>query len=218
LRRLRQLFRANAPSSDDNESKRDDYVRQLEGIAYVGLFSNDPSHLSLAKLSLDALREEFVAREAGRVKNRYLRRLGKWCLVAATVSLFGYIVARQCPDASIVHDFRNFFLLAVGTSVGTWLSFSLRRVILQFLDLATLEEDQMDPAHRVLFMIALTTVVGLLLATDAVGFKLGGFTANIWAHGAWALLIGLLSGMAERAMAGAVSKRAADFAGAIGGK
>ena len=216
---MRRQFCLSAPTSDDYESKRDDYVLQIEGIAYVGLFTNDPSHLSLAKLSLDALREEFVAREAGRVKNRYLRRLGKWCLTAAILSLLGYIVAREwCPQQSIAHDFRNFFLLAIGTSVGTWLSFSLRRVILQFLDLATLEEDQMDPVHCVLFMIALTTVVGLLLATNAVGFQLGGFKAGVWEHGAWALLIGLLGGMAERAMAGAVSERAADFAGAIGGK
>jgi hypothetical protein len=76
----------------------------------------------------------------------------------------------------------------------------------------------MDPLHRVLFMIALTTVIGLLLASDAVGFQLGGFKAGVWAHGAWALLIGLLAGMAERAMAGAVSKRVTDFVGAIGGK
>jgi len=118
----------------------------------------------------------------------------------------------------VPYAFRNFFLLTAGTAVGTWISFSLRRVILTFLDLAAIEEDQMDPTNRVLFIIGLASAVGLLFWAGAVSVGMGGFESNIARHGAWAVLIGLLLSIAERTMATAVSKRATDFAGAIGGK
>ena len=70
---------------------------------------------------------------------------GRWCCLFAALPLWvGYAIARNCDPGTILHDFRNFFLLAIGTTVGTWLSFSLRRQILTFDDLAVLEEDRLD--------------------------------------------------------------------------
>jgi hypothetical protein len=126
---------------------------------------------------------------------------------------------RWLPEGQVAHDFRNFFLLTAGASVGTWLSFSLRRPVLSFLDLATLEEDRLDPGLRVLFVTALASIVGLLLWTGAVTIGVGKFTTNDFvSHGATALLIGLMLGIAERTMATAVEKRATEFGAAIGGK
>lgn len=203
-----------------DKRRRANYIHQLAGIARVGLEGREVSLTTLAKQSLLSLREEFVAMEAGSVKNRYLRRLGWRCLLAAALSVVGYVLCRAGGPAAypVPYAFRNFFLLTAGTAVGTWISFSLRRVILTFLDLAAIEEDQMDPTNRVLFITALASVVGLLFWAGAVSVGMGEFQSDIAKHGAWALLIGLLLGIAERTMASAVSKRATDFAGAIGGK
>jgi len=202
------------------QRRRSHYIHQLAGIARVGLQGREVSLTALAKQSLSSLQEEFVAMEAGSVKNRYLRRLGLRCLVAAAFSVVGYFLCRNATGAGyqLPHALRNFFLLAAGTAVGTWISFSLRRVILTFLDLVALEEDQMDPTNRVLFVLGLSGVVGLLFWTGAVSVGIGEFKSQFAVNGAWALLIGLLLGIAERTMASAVSKRATDFAGAIGGK
>ena len=202
------------------EHRRANYIHQLAGIARVGLQGKEVSLTTMAKQSLLSLQEEFVAMEAGSVKNRYLRRLGWRCLLAAALSVVGYVLCRTADPSAwpVPYAFRNFFLLTAGTAVGTWISFSLRRVILTFLDLAAIEEDQMDPTNRVLFIIGLASVVGLLFWAGAVSVGMGGFESNIARHGAWAVLIGLLLGIAERTMATAVSKRATDFAGAIGGK
>jgi hypothetical protein len=219
LRDTGARFRSRAQVAAE-EHRRANYVHQLAGIARVGLQGREVSLTTMAKQSLLSLQEEFVAMEAGSVKNRYLRRLGWRCLLAAALSVVAYCLCRiaGAEAASIPHAFRNFFLLTAGTAVGTWISFSLRRVILTFLDLAALEEDQMDPTNRVLFILGLSSVVGLLFWTGAVSVGMGEFQSDIAKHGAWALLIGLLLGIAERAMATAVSKRATDFAGAIGGK
>jgi hypothetical protein len=203
----------------DAQRRRAGYIRQLAGIARVGLQGTDPSMVTLASQSLDSLREEFVSMEAGAVKNRYLWRLGWRCLLAATLSVLAYSLVREGESTHpVLWAFRNFFLLTAGTAVEIWLSFSLRRVILTFLDLAAIEEDRLDPTIRILFVIGLAGVVGLLFWTGAVSVGIGEFHSTVQAHGVWAVLIGLLLGIAERAMSTAVSKRATDFAGAIGGK
>ena len=196
-----------------------EYMTQLHGIATVGLTNLDPTQAVFARVDLQRYRAEFLVREAGAVKNRYVWRLGVWCLLVAVVSVAAYAVVRNNAQWGLLHVFRNFFLLSCGTAVGTWLSFSLRRVVLTFDDLAVLEEDRLDPGLRVLFMVALVSVVGLLFSTGAVSFGIGPVTsqAAMLVHGSSALLVGLLAGIAERALGTAVSRRAADFAGSVGG-
>lgn len=195
-----------------------EYIMQLCGIATVGLMNLDASQAVFARLDLARFKAEFTVREAGMVKNRYVRRLGWACLFMAVLTAIIYTIIRANHEWIVAYAFRNFWLLAVGTSVGTWLSFSLRRVVLTFDDLAVLEEDRLDPFLRVLFMVGLVLVVGLLFWTGAVSFGIGplGSQAAVQEHGAWALLVGLLAGIAERALGTAVSRRAADFAVSVG--
>ena len=63
----------------------------------------------------------------------------------------------------------------------------------------------------------MTTAVGLLLWTHAVVIEIGGFRSDFARNGAYALLIGALSGIAERGLTTAVSKRAQDFVAGLGG-
>lgn len=66
---------------------------------------------------------------------------------------------------------------------------------------------------------ALTSIVGLLISTGAVSIGIGEFTTtHLLDHGAVALLIGLLLGVAERTMATAVQKRATEFGAGIAGR
>src|SRR5262249_24898810 len=150
---------------------------------------------------------------------KYLRRLGLRCLAMSVIAALAYIYARSPLADPTVRYFRSFFMLVAGAGVGTWLSFALRRQILTFLDLATLEEDRLDPAFRVLFIAALTSFVGLLITTGAVLIGAGKFTTSEFiGNGPTALLIGLLLGIAERTMATAVQERATEFGAGIGGK
>jgi hypothetical protein len=202
-----------------------EYIRDLKDICHVGLEHDDPSQIKLASKSLESFREEFVAKEAGNVKNNYLWRLGIKCLIISVISSILYIYARVEPHTVLPHDtvfhaFRNFFLLAAGAGVGTWLSFALRRPILTFLDLATLEEDRLGTSLRALYVTALSSIVGLLFWTQTIVISgIGIFTTkDFHEHGATALLIGLVLGVAERTMATAVQKRATELASGIGGK
>ncbi len=202
---------------EDKKRKLSKYILDLAGICHVGLEHDQPTHVKFAKKSLESFRDEFVAREARSVKNRYLRRLGVRCLVVFVAACVGYYFARN-SQMQVFHYFRNFWLLVAGSAIGAWLSFALRKVILSFLDLAALEEDNLDPSIRVLFVTGLTIVVGLLFWTEAVTVGIGKFSSGFVSNGTYALLAGLLLGIAERTMATTVFKRASDFAGGVGGK
>ncbi len=204
-------------NSDPN--RRSDYIRGLRGICHVGLEHEDASQLKLATKSLESFREEFVANEAGAVKNRYLWRLGVRCLAMSVLASLAYVYASSLGETHIIYRFRNFFILVAGAGVGTWLSFALRRVIVTFLDLAALEEDRLDPTLRVLFITALTSIVGLFIWTGAISLGVGKFTTAAFPNsGVTTLLIGLLLGIAERTMATSVQKRATEFGAGIFGK
>ncbi|HTV38430.1 MAG TPA: hypothetical protein VMF12_18525 [Xanthobacteraceae bacterium] len=208
---------ARAQHSTEAQKKLDEYLRSLAGIARVGLMNIDATQAAFAALALDGFKAEFVAREAGIVKNNYVLRLGLHALLALLVAVVVYAIASHMPGTSMFR-LRNVFVLLAGAAVGTWLSFSIRRVELGFNDLANLENDRLNPGLRVLFVIALTAVVGLLLWTKAVTFGIGELQSNFQTSGTRAALIGALCGIAERAIATAVGRRAADFAAGVGGQ
>jgi hypothetical protein len=195
----------------------DQYVKKLAGIGRLGL---EGPHTSLATLALDELRREFVAEQAGRIKNTYVRRLGFVCAVAALL-LFGLYASTV--TGRITSPFWNyhkaFLLAAAGAAIGTWLSFSIRRVSLSFDDLAILEEDLLDPSMRVLFVIGLTMTACLLFWTGAMNIEIGSLrTVQLGGtSGTIAFLVGIFSGLSERALATAISGRAAAFVKGIAG-
>jgi hypothetical protein len=184
------------------------YVRKLGAIARLGL--QEP-HVQLAQLALDGLKAEFVAHEAGRIKNTYVRSLGRASAVCVAFLLTVYVLV----DADYISMpfgkvHKVFLVAAIGACLGTWLSFSIRRVNLSFGDLAVLEEDLLDPSVRVIFVAGLTFTACLLFWTKAINIEIGQLkTAEL--AGATALLVGLFCGIAERALATAISGRAATF-------
>lgn len=196
----------------------DQYTRKLADIARLGL---EQQHTGLAKLALNELRSEFVAQQAGRIKNTYIRSLGVAAGIAAGLLLLAYVVlAAGWIENVWLNIHKTFLLAAAGAAIGTWLSFSIRRVQLTFDDLAILEEDLLDPSVRVIFVIALTLTACLLFWTSAMNIEIGNLKTNSMVfqqNGSVAMLIGLFAGVAERALATAISGRATTFAQGIGG-
>jgi hypothetical protein len=90
---------------------------------------------------------------------------------------------------------------------------------LKFEDLAVLEPDRLKPSTRVVYTVGLASFVALLLFSGAVVAGVGpvnGETA-LHSHGSWSLMIGLLAGIAERALGKGVKERSDALAAAIGG-
>jgi hypothetical protein len=204
---------------------RDEYTGKLVGLAKIGL---ENPYTPLAKLGLSELKNEFVAQEAGRIKNTYVRWLGLWAGLAALLFVVAYVlVVSEWPHWKWWQGYKpwwllhkSFLLAAAGAAIGTWISFSVRQVQLSFDDLLMLEEDSLDPPMRVIFVIALTLTACLLFWTGTINLEVGGLKTNpqeFKQAGSGALLIGLFAGLSERALATAISGRAAAFVQGIAG-
>lgn len=189
-----------------------EYMDKICGIAVVGL---QQPYTKIAKAALNELRGEFAALMAGRIKNQYVRKLGAAAGVFAAFFLGAYIVLGTFFPGwvwGVAH--KPFLLAAAGAAIGTWLSFSIRQVQLLFDDLLLLEDSSVDPPLRVLFVIALTWTACLLFWTGTFNIEIGSLKTTASAlqlSGSIALLIGLFCGMSERALATAISGRAAAF-------
>jgi hypothetical protein len=113
-----------------------------------------------------------------------------------------------------------FLLAAAGAAIGTWISFAIRRLDLPFEELTLLEEASLDPPFRILFVTGLTLIVCLLFWNGAVNIEIGNLKtgpAYFKTSGTIAILIGMFCGLSERALATAVSGRAAAFVKGVGG-
>lgn len=115
---------------------------------------------------------------------------------------------------------KMFLLAAAGAAIGAWISFAIRRLDLPFEELAMLEEQSLDPPFRILFVTALTLIVCLLFWNGAVNIEIGNLKTGpdfFKTNGTIAILIGVFCGLSERALATAVSGRAAAFVKGVGG-
>lgn len=197
---------------------RSEFLEKLHGVAVIGLELN---FTDLARLTLTELRNEFFVLEAGRIKNNYVRQLGGWAGGVALVLLAVYsVVSTWASNWQWGYDHRSFLLAACGASIGTWASFSIRQVQFSFDDLVMVEESALDPPVRILFVIVLTVTACLLFWNGAINFEIGEFKTQPAAFknmGSAALLVGLFAGLSERALATAISGRAAAFSKGIAG-
>jgi hypothetical protein len=215
-------FALRAAKTAEIQIKRHEYIQQLVGIGRVGLMDGD---IELAKVTLETFKEEFVAREAATIKNYYVRRLGKWAfvftlaftLVYAFIGVYWADFQTANLGTNGLYRFRNFLPLAIGASAGAWLAFLIRRPVLGFGDLVQLDDDLLNPITRVVFTIVLSLVIGVLFWTGMVAITVGEFSTKFENDCLAALLIGAFCGIASRALAMAVSRRAEDFAGNVGG-
>ncbi|MGO8738289.1 hypothetical protein [Rhodoblastus sp.] len=212
---LRTLF----PEEDAPSVKKfDEYFGRLAELARTALGQDQP-HLGV--LGLQTFQDEVVMREGGRIKNNYAVKLGLLAAVFGALATVVFLLSKtsylNLKDAI---TYPNLFLMLLGCFLGTWLSFSIRKPVLTFPELAVPEEDQLHPAVRLLFVAGLTVVVFLLLATDVVKVTIGSFDTGALlgsSGGMKAILIGCFCGIGEKALPRVLSKRSDQFVVAIGG-
>ncbi len=231
-RRSRIGYRNIIERTDAVNIAEEDYMEELVGIAKVGLLTTEPTRVAFARSDLERFKLYFTIREAGIVKNAYFDDLFRWCGLCSFLFIMLYIISRTqvfvpllIPIAihgsltEFLYDTRNFHLFAAGAAIGTWLSFSLRRPEMKFEDLAVLEPDRLTPRARVSYTVGLAGFVALLLFSGAVVVGIGDVKgeAALHSHGSWSLMLGLLAGIAERALGKGVQDRSDALAAAIGG-
>lgn len=215
LRSIYSVERTDKRQADRNRANFDIAFEKLLALtaAGLGMKEADPA---VSEGALNALQSEIVDREAGRMKNAYMIRLGVPALMAGTVfaGLF-FVYQNLSPNLrwpSEIYRFRYVFLVLTGCMAGTWASFAARKVVLGFLDLAVLEQDRLDPALRLTFTAVLTTFLTLVIVTGMIDIVIGEFHASqLKDSGTVALLTGAFSGLTEQTLPAALFDRAKNF-------
>ncbi|WP_284125844.1 hypothetical protein [Parerythrobacter aestuarii] len=183
---------------------------RLFSLAALGLGTDDSEaalrgKVNIASGALDALRTDVRNREAGLVKNTYMKKLGMPALLAGLCFLLLYLLYDKSPGfftagcgvddgwrsalpcvaasdgmipalfPSELYELRNLFVLMAGCMMGTWASFGARKIVLTFDDLAELEQDNLSPVMRLIFTAAMTLILALVFLTGIVQVEIGDF-------------------------------------------
>lgn len=198
--------------------KREEAVAKLTALCQVGLVGKEASP-SVARDALRALESDIVEREAGPIKNHYMRKLGLWAGGFALASGAAYFFCDHFPSVPFeqIYRYRTMFLLWSGAMVGSWASFASRKIILQFSDLVALEEDRIEPPLRLLFAGILTVILALSFATGVADVTIGDFQASAaMQSGAIAFLLGAFAGLAEKILPSTVMSHATNLLSSAG--
>lgn len=201
----------------DDQSKLNEAIAKLVALCQVGLVGPNASP-AVAMDALRALEADIVEREAGPIKNQYMRKLGGWALGFGASGMAAYLLCQHFPSIPFeeFHRYRTVFLVWAGSMAGAWASFASRKVTLSFVDLVALEEDRIEPPLRLLFTGTLTTILALVFATGVADVEVGSFKASSLVHsGTVALLLGTFAGLAEKVLPSAVMSRATSVITAV---
>lgn len=194
----------------EDQPKLNESVAKLVALCQVGLVGPDASP-AVAIDALRALEADIVEREAGPIKNQYMRKLGGWALGFGSAGMAAYLLCQHFPSVPFeeFYRYRTVFLVWAGSMAGAWASFASRKVTLSFSDLVALEEDRIEPQLRLLFTGTLTIILALVFVTGVADVEVGSFKASSLADsGTVALLLGAFAGLAEKVLPSAVMSRA----------
>lgn len=202
---------------EPDRRKLNEAVAKLLALCQVGLVGPNASP-SVATAALRVFEADILEREAGPVKNQYMRKLGIWALVFAASGILLYLMYRhvQFMPFDEFRRYRNVALVWSGAMAGAWASFASRNVKISFADLAALEEDRIEPQLRLIFTGVLTSILALIFITGVADVQVGAFKASaLSTSGSIALLLGAFAGLAEKALPSAVMSRATSVISAV---
>jgi predicted small lipoprotein YifL len=193
---------------ENDEKKFLQAFHPLLSLAQCGLVGPS-AQPQVAKLALIELQKEVTAREAGNVKNQYLRTLGVRATLFGGPAVVLAILIYYWQGSNLVS---SFLALWAGCMAGVWLSFGSRKTFMAFEDLNIPESDRLEPSIRLIFAGLLTMILGLLFVKQAIVVTVGSVATSALAHDCLvAIIVGCLAGFSELALPSKVAKQAALF-------
>jgi hypothetical protein len=190
-----------------DKDRFEEYFRELLSLAQAGLVG-ETANPDLAVRALREFKLGVTSREAGRIKNQYMKTLGFRAAILVTVLIVAlatvFFFLKQASPFLL-----NLIRFEIGTMIGVWLSFGTRKPVLNFEDLHVLEEDRMEPLVRLVFAGLLALIVALAFHLKVVTLTLGTLTTDQLDSQPWAaFFFGLLSGVGEKALSTNVTRQA----------
>jgi hypothetical protein len=195
------------------------YLNRLLNIAKLGLEGNN-AQPEIAATALELLKAEIVAKEAGKIKNNYIKLLGRQAIILGIIPLllgilyeftFCYKPSLLCVQCLYSH---NLLLIWAGCMVGVCLSFSVSKTEMLFEDLITIEKDRVEPKIRLILTGIVSLIFAYLFIKEALVVKLGKFsTEDIQSDAITAFIIGTFLGLNEKIIGQNLFKKTSNLFG-----
>jgi hypothetical protein len=204
---------------------KEDYYDQLFRIA------KNSFDESFATKRLEAFKEKIVLKDGDGLNNKRIKYFGLEAIKLSTIALVLYNVLlilsflpfENCQFLSGLSNLKtlyaefNLLILFVGSMVGIWFSFVLRKQTLRFDDLISFDEDRMMPRVRLLFTGLLSTFVGLVFITKIIDIKVSDLSVDDFlgnSHGGLKfLLLGVVLGLNDLLLGKFIQNKTSQFFG-----
>lgn len=152
------------------------YYKEVLLLAQAGLI-HMPEQLDVVLQYLESLKKELIVKEGARLKVNYMWKLFihiTWLTIFSlclfTISAF---VLRDNIDGYNLVNHYGFFISIVSSSFGLWISFGARKFKLEYEDLLLLEEDQMSPVLRIVFINVITFFIIVIIKSKVILISIG---------------------------------------------
>lgn len=207
------------------------YHTRLVSLSQMGLVGNT-ANPATAQRSLQSLLKDFADKEGAEVKRRYLKSVNSatiWLSLPVTVIAFilmissGYIGYTASTiyanndvspvDASKYSEYViygcNFLLVWSSCIVGIWLSSVAKAGNVEFNRFHIIEEWQINPITRFIFISAMAIFMSLLVYKQFVVLSIGGISlSSFYKDPVTSIIFGVLCGLGERLLSTNMSKQA----------
>lgn len=190
---------------------------KLFRLAQIGLEGDNPKP-DVARLTLAREIDDLICSEGPRIKNAHLRRLGRWAALMSSIFLVLYVLLSVAEEVAVFPLLgiapavaRSFMILWVGTFLGVWLSYAIRKAEFQLRDLTVAEADLLEPAIRLVFSGLLANIVALFLLLGMIEVRIGSMELDSFARDpVIALLLGMVLGLNELLLPASIARKSRD--------
>lgn len=186
------------------ENIKEMYFNKLLSLAQVGLAGENPVPI-LSLETLEGLKEEICIKEGSRIKNSYMISLGICALVSISTLLALISVWK-------LHYLDKYLYVYIGAMVGTWVSFSARKLKLSFEELSIIESDGVGPFLRLVYIGICSIIIFLFFNSGLITIAIGNFNiSEINNSIELQILLGIICGLVEYQIGTGLFNKATDI-------
>ncbi|MHA7057372.1 hypothetical protein ACWGOQ_0009155 [Aquimarina sp. M1] len=215
---IQTVIKENCKTNDE----ADKYLSTLYGIAEVGGTS---TYNSFAKKQLEDFEDNFVASKWWSLKLPFIKELGITMFGAVLVCLILVFLLKT----ELIRDefyekmnvdkgyITNWFFVLIGSSMGTWVSFSLFKKNKTIEEIKSLRDNIPHPFYRLAIVALVSSIFYLFFITGFFNVEIGKgdllSTKNIGLKNFenLALLVGIFIGFSENSVGQSLRKRIESF-------
>ncbi|MFR8990442.1 MAG: hypothetical protein ACLVH9_04665 [Fusobacterium sp.] len=174
----------------DNDEELKKNFKLVLSLAQGGL-AGRTGNPQMAKKSLNSLKNDILTVYGQKLKTKYIYNLGKTALFFDIIT---YILYSTIPNPT----FKLYLIVLMGTFIGSWISFCIRKLEIKFDDLVHFEKDLMPYFIRLIFIGIVSVIFAMIINNEIITILFSDFSLKgFFLTKEKSLLFGILCGLVD---------------------